>query len=161
MDREKIISDLNDALVKFRSDIDIELRRPFLHMRDTEWEQAPKLLEDCRYIIEELGKASATLSEIAQSVNETYTTMNAMYKEWQKTQDFTVPSTIGDYVRALVDEFLTGEPELLNVDQVREKLEEKKQSLRVKNPNAVLASILARDERLEKVDRGTFRKKKP
>jgi hypothetical protein len=159
MDREKTIAQLNDALLKLRSDIDTGLRRVLLHMRDADWEEAPKLLEDCRYILEELGKAVEVLGEITRGVGVTYNTMQAMYKEWQKSEDFTMPSSISGHVHAFVDEFLAGETDLLKVDQVVDKLEAQKVPLRVKNPKAVLASILARDQRLEKVDRGTFKKK--
>jgi hypothetical protein len=159
MDREKTIAQLNDALLKLRSDIDTGLRRVLLHMRDDDWEEAPELLEDCRYISEELGKAGGVLGEITRGVGDTYNTMQAMYKEWQKSEDSTMPSSISGHVRALVDEFLAGETDLLKVDQVRDKLEAQKVPLRVKNPKAVLASILARDQRLEKVDRGTFKKR--
>lgn len=159
MDREKIVKQLNDTLLKVRDDIDTDLRRSLLRMRDTDWERAPNLLEDCRYIIDELNKAVAALSEMTRSANETYSAMQAMYKEWQKTQVRTGPSTIGEHVRAVIDEFVAGEAELLGVDEVRKKLEAKKVSLYVKNPAAVLASIIARDGRLEGRGMGLFKKK--
>ena len=159
MDREKIVKQLNDALLKVRDDIDTDLRRPLLHMRDTDWEQAPNLLEDCRYIMDELNKAVATLSETTRSASETLSTLQAMYKEWQKTQVLTVPSTISEHVRAVIDEFVVGQEEVLHVDEIRKKLEAKNVPLYVKNPAAVLASIIARDGRLEKRGMGLFRKK--
>lgn len=159
MDREKIVKQLNDALLKVRNDIDTDLRRPLLHMRDTDWEQAPNLLEDCRYIMDELNKAVAALSETTRSVSETFSTLQAMYKEWQKTQVLTGPSTISEHVRAVIDEFVVGQEEFLHVDEIRKKLEAKKVPLYVKNPAAVLASIIARDGRLEKRGMGLFRKK--
>ena len=159
MDREKIVKQLNDALLKVRDDIDTDLRRPLLHMRDTDWEQAPNLLEDCRYIIDELNKAVAALSETTRSASETSSTMQGMYKEWQKTQTLTVPSTISEHVRAVIDEFAVGQEEFIHVDEVRKKLEAKKVPLYVKNPAAVLASIIARDGRLEGRGMGLFKKK--
>ena len=159
MDREKIVKQLNDALLKVRDDIDTDLRRPLLHMRDTDWEQAPNLLEDCRYIIDELNKAVAALSETTRSANETFSTMQAMYKEWQKTQALTVPSTLSEHVRAVIGEFVVGQEEFLHVDEVRKRLEAKKVHLYVKNPRAVLASIIARDGRLERSGTGLFKKK--
>lgn len=159
MDREKIVKQLNDALLKVRDDIDTDLRRPLLHMRDTDWEQVPKLLEDCRYIIDELNKAVAALSETTRSASETFSTMQGMYKEWQKTQTLTVPSTISEHVRAVIDEFVVGQEEFIHVDEVRKKLEARKVPLYVKNPAAVLASIIARDGRLEGRGMGLFKKK--
>lgn len=159
MGREEIVKQLNDALLKVRDDIDIDLRRPLLRMRDADWEQAPNLLEDCRYIIDELNKAGMALSEMTRSANETFSTMQAMYKEWQKTRVLTGPSTIGEHVRAVIDEFVAGQEEFLHVDEVRKKLEAKKVSLYVKNPAAVLASIIARDGRLEGRGMGLFKKK--
>lgn len=159
MDREKIVKQLNDALLKVRDDIETDLRRPLLHMRDTDWEQAPNLVEDCRYIIVELNKAVATLSETTRSANETVSTLQAMYNEWQKTQVLTVPSTISEYVRSAIDEFVVGQEEFLHVDEVHKKLEAKKVPLFVKNPAAVLASIIARDGRLEGRGKGRFKKR--
>ncbi len=159
MDREKIVKQLNDTLLKVRDDINIDLRQPLLQMRDTDWEQTPNLLEDCRYIIDELNKAVAVLSDITRSANETYSTMQAMYKEWQKTQTPTEPSTISEHVRAVIDEFIAGQEEFLHVDKVRDKLEAKKVPLFVKNPAAVLASIIARDGRLEGKGMGLFKKR--
>ena len=159
MDREKIVKQLNDTLLTVRDDIDTGLRRPLLHMRDTDWEQTPDLLEDCRYIINELNKTVAALSETTRSISETYSAMQAMYKEWQKTQAISVPSTIGENVRAVIDEFMAGQEEFLRVDEVRKKLNEKKVPLFVKNPGAVLASIIARDGRLEGQGTGLFKKK--
>ena len=159
MDREKIVSQLNDTLLKVRDDIDTDLRRPLLHMRGADWEQAPNLLEDCRYIMDELNKAVMALSEVTRSVNETHSIMQAMYKEWQKTQVLTGPSTIGEHVRAVIDEFVTGQEEFLHVDEVRNKLEAEKVPLYVKNPAAVLASLIARDGRLERRGMGLFKKK--
>ena len=159
MDREKIVKQVNDILLKVRDDINTDLRQPLLHMRDTDWEQAPKLLEDYRYIIDELNKAVAALSETTRSASETYSTMQAMYKEWQKTQALTVPSTISEHVRTVIDEFVVGQEQFLHVDEVRKKLEAKKVPLFVKNPAAVLASIIARDGRLEGRGMGLFKKK--
>lgn len=159
MDREKIVNQLNDTLVTVRDDIDTDLRRPLLQMRDTDWEQAPNLLEDCRYMIEELNKTAAALSETARSVNETYSAMQAMHKEWQKTQAVTMPSTIGENVRSIIDEFMSGKEEFLRIDEVRKKLDAKKVPLFVKNPAAVLASIIARDGRLEGRGSGIFEKR--
>jgi len=122
MDREKIVKQLNDALLKVRDDIDTDLRRPLLHMQDTDWEQAPNLVEDHRYIIDELNKAVAALSETTRSANETFSTLQAMYKEWQKTQALTVPSTISEHVRSVIDEFVVGQEEILHVDEVHKKL---------------------------------------
>ena len=159
MDREKIVKQLNDALLKVSDDINTDLRQPLLHMQDTDWEQVPKLLEDCRYVIDELNKAVAALSETRQSASETFATMQAMYKEWQKTQALTVPSAISEHVRAVIDEFVVGQEELLHIDEVRRKLEVKKVPLYFKNPAAVLASIIARDGRLERRGMGLFKKK--
>jgi hypothetical protein len=159
MDREKIVKQLNDALFKVRNDIAIDLRRPLLHMRDTDWEQAPKFIEDCLYIGDELHKAEVALVETRQHVMEMHMAMQAMYKEWQKTQALTVPFTIGDHVQVVIDEFLAGQEEFLRVDEVRKKLEGKKVPLYVKNPAAVLASIIARDGRLEGLGMGLFKKK--
>ena len=159
MDREKIVKQLNDTLLTVRDDIDTGLRRPLLHMRDTDWEQAPNLLEDCRYIIDELNKTVAALSETTRNASETYSAMQAMYKEWQKTQAITVPSTIGENVRSVIDEFMVGQEEFLQVDEVRKKLDAKKVPLFVKNPAAVLASIIARDGRLEGLGTGLFKKR--
>ena len=122
MDREKIVKQLNDALLKVSDDINTDLRQPLLHMQDTDWEQVPKLLEDCRYVIDELNKAVAALSETRQSASETFATMQAMYKEWQKTQALTVPSAISEHVRAVIDEFVAGQEELLHIDEVRTSL---------------------------------------
>lgn len=159
MDREKIVKQLNDALLKVRDDIDTDLRQPLLHMRDTDWEQAPNLLKDGRYIIDELNKAVAALSETTRSASETFSTMQAMYKEWQKTQALTVPPTISEHVRAVIDEFVVGQEEFLHVDEVHKKLQAKKVPLFVKNPAAVLASIIARDGRLEGRGKGRFKKR--
>jgi hypothetical protein len=159
MDREKIVKQLNDVLLKVRDDINTNLRQPLLHMRDTDWEQVPKLLEDCRYIIDELNKTVAALSETRQSASETFSTMQGMYKEWQKTQALTVPSTLSEHVRAVIDEFVVGQEKFIHVDEVRKKLEAKKVPLYFKNPAAVLASIIARDGRLEGRGMGLFKKK--
>jgi hypothetical protein len=159
MDREKIVKQLNDALLKVRDDIAVDLRRPLLHMRDTDWEQAPKFMEDCTYIHDELRKAEGVLAETRQHVMEMNMAMQSMYKEWQKTRSLTGPSTIGEHVRAIIDEFMVAQEEFLDVNDVRKKLEAKKVPLYVKNPAAVLASIIARDGRLEGIGSGLFKRK--
>ena len=158
MDRDKI-KKLSETILNTEAEIDLGVRQPILGLHGNDWEQAPQFLDDCHYLMDELREAEDKIRELINGVAEIEHTIKAMYKEWQRTRALTVPSTIGEHVRTLVDAFLVGEDKVLDVDRVRERLEAQKVYLGVKNPSAVLASILARDERLEKVDRGTFKKR--
>ena len=160
MDRDKI-KKLSETILNTEAEIDLGVRQPVLGLHGNDWEQAPKFLDDCHYLMDELREAEGKIRELINSVAEMEHIIKAMHKEWQRTQALTVPSTIGEHVRALADAFLAGEDEVLNVDHVRERLEVQKVYLGVKNPSAVLASILARDKRLRRIALGLFDKRIP
>lgn len=158
MDRGTIKA-LREVLLKIEQEIDCGLRHPLLDLHGDAWEQAPDLIEDCKYATDELSNAQDTIARLRNSLSNMENVVRAMHKQWQQIQALTVPSTIGEHVKVIVDRLLTEGQEIIEVDHVRQQLQAENSEPRVKNPAAVLASILARDGRLERIDRGRFRKK--
>lgn len=162
LNRERT-GELSDTVAKVASEINTGLRQVLMDLHGNSWMQAPEILEDCRYIIDELRKAEVAIAELRQNVMTMSTATEAMHKEWQRSQVLTMPLTMGDHVKIMTIEFLKGnwEEPVLDVDRIHEKLEAQGVYLGVKNPRAVLSSILGRDERLKWISPGRFEKKVP
>lgn len=155
MDREKIIKQLNDALDNLRSDFDKEIRSPVTNMHGNDWDQSPKLLEDCRYIYEQLTKSIQALANIQETVREAQIAIDRMYFQWQQIKAISGQATISDAVHSVVDEFLAGTAAFLPVEEAVKKVETKK-AIYAKNKRAVVASFLGRDRRLERIEKSKF-----
>ncbi|MFC1991976.1 hypothetical protein ACFLVC_04575 [Chloroflexota bacterium] len=159
MDRAKI-EELHSIILKVDHEIDSGLRKTILGLHGNNWDQAPRLLDDCRYLMEQFKEAEGYIGKLRGSIMEMNTAAESMYREWQRTQAVSLPLTLGDHVKAIIEKFLEDkwEKQLLDVDDIREILETQGVYLGFKNPSAVLSSMLARDKRIKWKQPGLYEK---
>jgi hypothetical protein len=161
MEKSKI-NRLFQVLNELETDIIEGLQKPLFHIRNADWETVLRGVQvDCEDIKQRLQEADGMVLNLMRKVTETFDTAKQMYKLRKGIEGQIAPATIGQAIGVLVGDFLMkGNDEIL-VDVVQERLVGSGIALNVKNPPAVIASILARDERLERVDKGKFKKKIP
>lgn len=159
MDRNKI-DKLLEALTCLNEEVTQGVQKRLLHVRDTDWQVViPSLQEDCTATIEGLREAEKMLHDLTVKAVRTRDTATEIYELHKQVQGATVPAKLSESIAAIVESRLTKGDDVILVDVVEKQLVDGGVVLTVKNPAAVIASILARDERLEKVDRGAFKKR--
>ena len=158
----KRIEELLEVFDRLDKEIIESLQRPLFDLREKDWKVLiPKLQEDCNTILSGLKEAETKLHALRSKAARTQDALVRIYQILEETQRGWVPSTLSECVAVIVDDYLAlGADVILGAD-VHNQLVEREIVLRVKNPAAVIASILARDERLEKVGMGKFRRKIP
>jgi len=159
MDRNKV-DKLFEAIVHLDEEITQELQRRLLHVRDTDWQAViPSIEEDCKATWESLDEARKMLDNLRRKAVQTRDTAVEIHELHKQVQGATVPVSLGKSIATIVEGCLVEGDDVIVVDAVRKQLLDNGVVLTVKNPAAVIASILARDKRLEKVDSGTFKKR--
>ncbi len=159
MDTKKI-EKLLEAFDHLDEEIRESLQKPLLHLREKDWQiLIPNLEEDCITTLDGLIAAETKLHDLRNKAVRTRDALTRIYQILEETQSRSVPSTLSESIAAIVDDYFAQGADVILGTDVHNQLVERGVVLRVKNPAAVIASILARDDRLEKVGMGKFRKK--
>ena len=159
MDRSKV-DKLFEAIGHLDEEITQELQKRLLHVRDTDWQVViPNIEEDCKATWESIDEARNMLDNLRAKAVRTRETAVGIHELYKQVQGATVPASLGKSLATIVESCLAGGVDVILVDAVQKQLLDNGVVLTVKNPAAVIASILARDKRLEKIDRGTFKKR--
>jgi len=160
MDRSKI-DGLFTALKELDDEIINGIQKPVFNLRGAEWQsRLPGIKDDSEVVVERLREARVLLNNVDARAQRTITAILNVDAMHQEMYGRVVPLTLGAAIARIVDEHLaTKGDEPVLVDGVQKGLSAMGVRMAVKNPPAVISSILARDGRLEKVDTGTFKKK--
>ena len=161
MDKSKV-----DKLFQALGDLDEEisegLQSPLLHVRDTDWQSVlPELGEDCNATIDKLDEAMKVFDNLRRKAVRTQRAIAEIHELYGEVQGRVVPKTVGESIKAIVGGYLAQGTDVILVGDVQKQIVDSGIVLKVKNPAAVIASILARDERLEKISMGRFRRRIP
>lgn len=161
MDKSKI-NNLLKALADLDEEITKSIQGPLLHAPDKDWQAViPSLQEACEAMLSGLREAEKATLELRGKVTRTRHIADQIYDLHKETQEQIAPRTLGQSIGAVVEDYLVQGVDVILVDSVHSQLVDNRIVLGVRNPAAVIASILARDERLERVDKGKFRRKIP
>lgn len=161
MDTSKI-----DKLDQSLSDLDHEvvqgLLKRLLTIRESEWKTVmPALQQECETTLKRLGEAIVQLDGIRKKTIRARDTVNQMCDLHKEIEAGIPPTSLSQSISAVVEYLFAQGNDLILVDTVLDQLVNSGVVLGVRNPTAVIASILARNERLEKIEKGEFRKKIP
>jgi hypothetical protein len=161
MDRtriDKLLQAFTDLDEEITNGVQIPLAQLSMKMPDY-LKNLLALKEDCEVVYQKMEDAQTLLNEVRQKGSRTQNAVNGLYSIYQEIQGRVLPPTVGASIADIVTQYLSHEGEMIRVEDVQKALEDRGVVLAVKNPAAVIASILARDERLEKVEKGLFKKK--
>lgn len=155
-----------DKLDQCIRDVDHEvvhgLLKPLFAIREAEWDTAvPALQQECDAAMKRLGDSVRLLELIRRKTIKARDTANQMCDLHNEMGVQITPGTLSEHIRAIVDDYLAQGKETIDTTDVIEGLKARDTMLNVKNPAAVVSSILGRDERLKGMGMGLFGRKGP
>ncbi len=152
---EQSISDLDNEVVQ-------GLLKRLLAVREAEWKTVmPPLQQECETALKRIGEAIQQLDGVMRKTMRARDTAKQMSDLHKEIEAGIPPASLAEHIRAIVKNTLALGDNIIHVDGVQDQLVNSGVILSVQNPAAVIASILARDERLEKIEKGQFREKMP
>ncbi len=161
MDRKRI-DNLLQAIAELDKEIGKGLQKPLLDARGADWQVIiTRLQGECEATIEKLREAENKLGELTGKAIRTLDAAKRIYSIRKEIAGQTAPTTLAQSIGAIVENLFALGNNMIRVDAVQDQMVNNGVILGVRNPAAVIASILARDKRLEKVEKGKFRKKTP
>lgn len=153
-----VIENLLQAFAALDEEITEGIQNPLLHARDTDWQDLlPRLQEDCEAIISALRKAQEKIGTLMEKAARTRNAAAEIYRLHKETKERVVPLTLSQSIAAIVGDYLRQGAETIFADTIQKQLAASGILPYVRNPAAVISSILARDARLERIDKGEFK----
>lgn len=158
MDMKKI-DKLDQCIGELDNEISRGLLKPLLAVKEADWETTmPGLKQECETAQKRISESQQLLELVRKKTLKAVNTAGHMSDLFNEMGSRIMPGTLSEHVGTIVEHFLEQGEDVITITDVLDQLSIRGVPLSMQNPPAVVASILARDERLEKIDKGQFGK---
>jgi len=151
---EASIADLQRSVKDASSDAQTKLGRMLLGMHDKDWDRVDEFIRRGIDLMDSVSNIAADIEALRQFMSRFRSTLDHMKITTQPSQA-TRPS-LKQSIETFINECVAQGQLTITIAQAMNHLEASEVKLEVKNPTAVVASIIGRDRRITKKEKGIY-----